>query len=125
MKMNTSIYLDPVRFVEKVIKAMKLGDIPGDMLLAVKEAVTDKLADRIVGTVISSFGAKDLEFFEKLMNEKPQIDEMDAVFLTAQNVKGLDAKLEREIESLYKELTYDAEKIEEAIQFNKKQNDKR
>jgi hypothetical protein len=123
--MNTSVYLDPVKFVEKVIKAMKLGDIPGDALLEIKQAVTDKLADRIVGTVISSFGAKELELFENLMNSEPKIDEMDALFLTAQNVEGLDKKLEREIESLYKELTYDAEKIEEALKINKKRNGKK
>lgn len=119
---DDNYYLDPVKFVNKVITDMKLGDIAPAMLTSLKSAITSRLADRILGTAIDSFGDNELKAFEKLVNEHPELDEMDAVFITAQEVEGIEDKLKRGIESLYRELTYDAEKIDEALAFNNNKN---
>lgn len=116
---DINYYLDPAKFVNKVITDMKLGAVAPAILTSLKEAITLRLADRILGTVIDSFSEKELKSFENFLNEHPELDEMDALFVTAQEVPDIDDKLRRNIESLYRELTYDADMIEKSLEYNK------
>jgi len=117
---------EPRKFVDKVVEAMQLGDSSPKMLLAIRESIESRLSDRIMGTVINSFRDKDLKFFEKLLDERSDIDEMDALLMTADKIPGIEDRLGREITSLYNELIYDAERIDEAlVQFNQEKNGKK
>ncbi len=107
------------RFVDDVIEAMDLGSVTAPVLVDLKHAISQKLGDRILFTVLNSFKDRELNILENLINDHPELDELDALWLAAHEVEGLNEKLIREINSLYAELTYDAEKIGQALNFKK------
>lgn len=108
------------RFVEDVIGAMDLGEVKAPVLLELKSAIAQKLGDRILFTVVNSFKDRELNILENLINDHPELDELDCLWLAAHEVDGLKEKLIREINSLYAELTYDAEQIGKVLTHNKK-----
>lgn len=113
--MSKPKYFDYEKFIDQVLAAMKLGKTPAPVLMELREAIETRLSDRIVATIFSSFGTKEMQLFEKLLKDHQELDEIDILFMVVPNIKGLDEKLKRNINALFSELTYDAEKIEEAI----------
>jgi len=107
------------RFVDDVITAMDLGEVTAPVLVGLKQAISQKLGDRILFTVLNSFKDRELDILENLIQDHPELDELDALWLAAHEVEGLNEKLIREINSLYAELTYDAEKIGQALNHKK------
>ncbi len=107
------------KFVDDVITSMDLGDVTAPVLLELEKAIAQKLGDRILFTVINSMKERELNILENLIKDHPELDEMDALWLAAHEVDGLKERLVREINSLYAELTYDAENIGSAINHNK------
>lgn len=108
-------YLDVNAFVDDVIAAMKLGKVAAPVLVELREALADRLADRIMNTIISSFGDREMKMYENVLKDHPELDELDGLMVVAPNIDGLSDKVERNINSLYQELIYDADKIEEAM----------
>jgi len=114
-KQKMPIYFDAKKFIDDVMEEMQLHETPAPIRLELREAIFDKLSDRIMNTVISSFKKDDVITFERLLQDHPELDELDAVMIVGQNIKGLKGRLERQINSLYSELTYDAANIKEAL----------
>ncbi|MCA9373961.1 MAG: hypothetical protein R3B71_02305 [Candidatus Gracilibacteria bacterium] len=108
-------YLDVDAFVSDVLEAMKLGDVPAPVLVELRETIADRLADRIMNTILSSFGDKEMKMYENVLQDHKELDELDALMIISQNIDGLPDKIERNINSLYEELIYNADKIEEAM----------
>ncbi len=113
--MQKPMYFDVDNFVNQVLQAMKLGDVPAPVLLDLRETIENRLSDRIMGTVIESFGEQEMMLFEKLLTDHAELDEVDVVMMIAPQINGLKEKLLRNINSLYEELTYDADRIEESM----------
>jgi hypothetical protein len=113
------LYFQVNKFVDEVIKAMKIGKTSDFKNAALREEIEARLGDRIIVTVINSMETRELKIFESLMVDHPELDEIDALMVMAPNMPGLKEKLERNINSLYAELAYDAERIEESLKANK------
>ena len=113
--MSQSKYFDKDEFITSVIQAMRLGQMPAEVMLEFRDAVEERLSERIMSTVIENFGTNDLKLFEKMLVDHTELDEIDALMMIAPQVKGLDVALKNSINSLHSELVYDAEKIEEAL----------
>lgn len=114
-KQKMPIYFDAKGFIDDVMKEMQLDETPAPIRLELREAIFDRLSDRIMSTVLSSFEEKDVVIFENMLQDHPELDELDVVMIVAKQIKGLKERLERQINSLYSELTYDAAKIKEAM----------
>ena len=109
--MSKPQYFKIEKFIDEVIKDMKLGDAPAPTMLALREAIEAKLSDRILATVINGMEERELILFETMLTDHPELDEIDALMVLAPQIHGLKEKMERNINSLYSELTYDAEQI--------------
>lgn len=114
-KQKMPMYFDAKQFIDDVMKEMQLDETPAPIRLELREAIFDRLSDRIMSTVLSSFEEKDVVTFENMLDDHPELDELDVVMIVAKQVKGLKERLERQINSLFSELTYDAMKIKEAM----------
>lgn len=113
-------YFDVERFVSEVIRDMKFGKIAAPVEMELRGVIEAQLGDRIMATIINSFQEKEMQLFNNILKDHPELDEIDAVMMVAPNVPGLSEKLERNINSLYRELVYDAEHVELAMKDRKK-----
>jgi hypothetical protein len=109
--MKKAHYFNPDSFVDDVIKAMKLGKTSEAALAALREEIEQLLSERIVTSVISCFGTRELNLFEKMLEDHPELDEIDALMIMGPEVPGVKEYLERQIQSLFFELTRDADEI--------------
>jgi hypothetical protein len=107
------------KFIDDVIRDMKLGDVTAPVLLDLQNEIAERVGDTILSTVIRSFKERELKMFENMLKDHPELDELDVLWLVAHEVEGLKEKLIREINSLYAQLVYDAEKIGEATKPDK------
>lgn len=103
-------YFNPAKFIDDVIKAMNLGTVAAPTMLALRDEIETLLSERIIGTVIGGFGKREMELFEKILEDHPELDEIDAMMVIAPEVPGLKDNLERQINSLFTELTCGAAK---------------
>ncbi len=106
--MQKGTYFDSERFVSEAIGAMKLGETNAVTLQALRDEIENLLADRIIGTVIGSMDRKAMQTYKNILEDHPELDEMDALMMLLPAIDGLRDKLERAINSLYNELIYDA-----------------
>jgi hypothetical protein len=109
--MATAKYFNPENFIDQVIDAMKIGNTPVSTMQALRDEIEMLLAQRIVDTVISDMGKRELGLFEKVLDDHPELDEIDALMMLAPDLPGVKEKMERQINSLYFELVSDAETI--------------
>ena len=113
--MSKPQYFNIQKFIDEAIKDMKLGDVAAPTMLALRETIEARLSDRILVTVIDGMGEREMKLFETLLTDHPELDEIDALMVMAPEMPGLREKLENSINSLYAELTYDAEKIGQSM----------
>ena len=108
-------YFDSEKFVNDALAAMKLGETNAVTLLALREEIENLLSDRIIGTVIGSMDKKAMQTYNNILEDHPELDEMDALMMLLPSIEGLKEKLERAINSLYNELIYDASRIGKSL----------
>lgn len=113
--MPKPIYFKPDSFVDDVLKAMKLGRVSAPTMLGLREEIESLLNERIITTVIGGFGRRELDLFEKILEDHPELDEVDALMVIAPEVPGIKDSMERAINSLFFELTYSASQIEKSM----------
>lgn len=104
-------YFNPDNFIDQVIDAMKLGKSSASAMQALRDEIELQLAQRIVDTVISSMGKRELGLFEQVLDDHPELDEIDAIMMLAPDLPGVKDKMERQINSLFSELVMDAEAV--------------
>ena len=103
------------QFVNDAIVGMKLGDVPALKRMEIENAIAEHLGERILNTVIDSFGEREIHMYENMLVDHPELDEMDILWLVAHDVKGLKEKIMREVNSYYQKLVGDAGRIEKAM----------
>ena len=82
-------------------------------MLAMRAQIESLLNERIISTVIDRFGRRELDLFEKILEDHPELDEVDALMVIAPDVPGIKENLERAINSLFFELTHNSAQVEE------------
>lgn len=110
-----TLYFSPTEFGDRVIKDMNLGEVSPETLEGLHEQIETMLSERILDTVIGAFTKRDLELFEKMLEDHPELDEVDALMVLGTSIDGLKEKLERAIQSLYQELVSEATMVERAL----------
>jgi hypothetical protein len=108
-------YFDSEKFIAAVLKEMGLDKEPAPMLLALREEIENVLVARIIGTVINKMGKKEMAMYTNICSDHPEIDEMDALMILAPSIEGLKEAMERNLNSLYSELVYDAKQIDKRL----------
>jgi len=108
-------YFNPKEFGDRVIRDMSLGEMSAVTLEALHDQIETMLTERILDTVIGAFTKRDLELFEKMLEDHPELDEVDALMVLGTSIDGLKEKLERAIQSLYLELVGEANMVERAM----------
>lgn len=108
-------YFNPTEFGDRVIKDMNLGEVSPETLVALHDQIEAMLSERILDTVIGAFTKRDLELFEKMLEDHPELDEVDALMVLGTSIDGLKEKLERAIQSLYQELVGEADMVDRAL----------
>lgn len=110
-----TLYFNPTEFGDRVIQDMNLGEVSPETLAGLHEQIETMLTERILDTVIAAFTKRDLELFEKMLEDHPELDEVDALMVLGTSIDGLKEKLERAIQSLYQELVGEAAMVERAM----------
>lgn len=108
-------YFNSQAFVDKVLEDCDLGDISAQVRAELQEQVERRLSERITATVINSMNDKDMQVYEKVLADHPELDDMDALTVVASNLPDLQLKLLKSIQDLYDELTYDARQVQMAL----------
>jgi hypothetical protein len=106
--MKKTLYFNAEKFIDDVIEKMDLGNAKAVTMKELRDEIELTLNERIVGTVIDSFSQRELTLFEQLLEDHPELDEIDALMVLAPGVEGLKDRLEREINSLFFELIRDS-----------------
>lgn len=110
-------YFNPTDFVDRVLTTFGFHDLPADQKAPLAAAIERQLRDRLTVTILDSFDEKDLEMVQKLLQDHPELDHVEAVSLMALNMPGLHEKMQTAIEELYEELIYDAQRVDEAVKM--------
>lgn len=108
-------YFDPKVFVDQVMKDCDFGQLDAQTDSALRSGIQRRLGERIVATVIDSFSEREFALMEKVMEDHPELDDIDALMLISTEVPNLDQQLEKAIRDLYEEMVYDTKKIQEAM----------
>jgi len=111
--MKKTLYFNAEKFIDDVIATMELGKAKAVTMQALREEIGLTLSERIVGTVIDGFGTRELTLFETLLEDHPELDEIDALMVLAPGVEGLKEKLERNINSLFFEMVRDSKIVKQ------------
>lgn len=105
-------YFNPESFIDQVMEAMKLGKASESEIQHLRDEIELQLSQRIVDTVVSSMGKREIALFEKILDDHPELDEIDAIMMLAPDMPELKDKMERQINSLFAELVMHAEAVE-------------
>ena len=116
--MKTTQYFNPQTFVDDVIEAMKLGETTAPVMLELRKAVEKRLSDRIIITILDSFEDREMKLYERLLADHQELDDIDVLMMIAPQIPGIREKMERGINSLYFELTREAEEVEKGMNVN-------
>ena len=108
-------YFNPDKFVDDVLAAMRLGPVGAPVLMSLREEIEVLLNERIISTVVGGFGARELSLFERILEDHPELDEIDALMVIAPEIPGIKDTLERSINSLFFELAHQARQVEKGM----------
>lgn len=108
-------YFDPKVFVDKIMRDCDFGEIDEKTRLALEEGIERRLAERIVATIINGFNAREFSLLEMVMEDHPELDDIDCIMLISKEIPNLQERLEKAIMDLYEEMTYDAREIQRAM----------
>lgn len=109
-------YFDPQLFIDKVMRECDFGHLDKETRESLDEAITIRLAERIVATVIDNFTGDEFVLLEKVMEDHPELDDIDAIMIISSRVPDLQVKLEKAMSDLYKEMVYNVSEIGKAVQ---------
>ena len=105
----------PAEFIQKVLKACKLGFMSKKTRAGLEEAIERRLAERITATIVSNFGDKELAILDEIVLTQPDLDHLKAIMTASSNIPNLESKIMKAMQNLYDELTYDAVRIKSAL----------
>lgn len=108
-------YFDPKVFVDKVMHDCEFGKLDESTERALREGIQRRLAERIVASVIESFTEREIALLEKVIEDHPELDDIDAIMLISTEVQNLQERLEKAIMDLYEEMVYDVRQIQVAM----------
>lgn len=106
---------DHRRYIEDVIKAMKLDSAPPEVKEQLQIEIGKRIELRIIDTLIIGLGREEVEKFKKEMTENKNQDEMELLLSLAEKMPGMQELMIKRLNDLFEELTQDAEEIDKRI----------
>ena len=104
--MAKPIYFQLGTFTDSIIEAIGLKNAGAQVLTGVREEIEKMAADQIMNAFEDTIGIKEAKMMDKLMEDHPEITEIDALLLIADDMPGLKSEIEKKLNSLYKVLAY-------------------
>ncbi len=108
-------YDNPQKFIESLIRKMNFKKLDNDVLYDMEEALYDRLASRIIATMLSSFNEKDYDELSRLIDKEDMSTE-DAFIMVAEKIPNIEEKVNKNVDDLFKELTQDFNNIDFNLQ---------
>ena len=108
-------YFNAQAFAEKVLEDCDLGEMTPELRQELLDMIERRLGERITASIVNSLQPKDMDMFEELKNKYPEMDDIDVLTVVASQIPGLQIKILKGIEDLYDELTYDAKRVNIAV----------
>ncbi len=103
-----NFFFDADKFVQDVIYASKMHDVAPATREKLAHEIKLTLHERITEAVISQFGERELFLMNKLLEDHPSIDEVDAMSLIVPTVPDLSDHLLKVLNDLFEELVTNA-----------------
>jgi hypothetical protein len=113
--MSKPQYFNPNAFIDDAIVAMDLKNVSALTLKSLREEIEIMLAQRIIDSVVGAMTKKELALFDKLLEDHPELDEIDAIMILAPNIPGAKEKLDAQINSLFQELVHQAKQVDQKL----------
>jgi hypothetical protein len=118
-KKQKKSYFRPEEFIERVFKATGMDKAPLLMQEELKLELIQTLMTTISNTILNAFEDKELFMLQKMLEDHPEIEQIDAITIIAASIPGLEQRLGEVVEDLYEELVQDYKDIEAAIKPQK------
>ena len=113
---------DLTNYVKKVIAGCHLENEKPELLEQLEEAIGLRAMNRIIATVTSYFTNKEVAQVAEILEKDPEAEEFEAMMVVAGTVPDMEKHLEKALDDLYSELTYDANEIGKAMERAKKED---
>jgi len=110
-----SMYFNIENFVQMVLQATKMDKASPAMIDQLSLEISQTLSDRVTATVVASLGDKELELLERIMEDHPELDRIDALSIITPTVPGLNERILKEVNDLYEELIDSVKMIEKSL----------
>ena len=108
-------YFNPEEFVQRVIDKAKLGQMEPALLDNLREQIAKILMERVVHTILAVFQEKELFMLKNMLDDHPELDEIDAIMIISAQTPEIDVKLQKTIDDLEQELLQDYANIKSAF----------
>lgn len=107
-------YFDSELFIKITLESCNFDLGRAEIKQKLHDMVERRLVECIYSTVIQEMSKQNIHLFHKILEDHPELDEMDALMMIAPNISGLGEKLERAIQSLYREIVLEAKELQES-----------
>ncbi len=104
-------FTTPEVFIKKVIEDSQLGEMPGEERAKLERSIARRMEERVTTTIIDSFGEEEFGVFNEILDDHPELDEIDALSLVAAKIPGLQERLNEAMQKLYDELLEGADQV--------------
>lgn len=108
-------YFDANKFVHVILQDMGMLNAEPEILDQLNGEITALLSERVIATVITKFGDKELFLLENLLKDHPELDEIDAISIIAENLPGLNELILKTVDDLHAELVENAKMVEKKV----------
>lgn len=99
------------KFIDHVMEKMKVNKIPEDQKEKFRKQIIETLGDRIITSAVNGMNTENILQLEIIRSENPEFTTFEALFMMADNIPAIAQIIEKNINDLEKELTYDADKV--------------
>jgi len=107
-------------FIDHVMEKMRLTDTPEPTKSKIEKQIARRLGDRIITTTMHTMTEENMAMFEQIKRDNPDLSDFEALYSMIEEVPALAEAVMKGINDLADELTYDADRLDIALEKRKK-----
>jgi len=111
-------------FIDHVMKKLQLNDSEPDIKAKIEKELLRTLGNRILLSVMHAMTKDDIQLFEMIRASEPDLSDFEIIYAIVDQVPALNEIMMKGINDLEKELTYDAERLQEVLDEKKEKQAK-
>lgn len=112
-------------FIDYVIEKMHLNDVKEPTKSKIKQEILHILGDRILYATANAMTEENLDTFNTMKEENPNLTVFEILFLMADQIPVLYEVMMKHINDLAEELIYDVERLDNALAERKEAETKK